>query len=321
MSIGKAKVLADASKMSSGDWKSLRQKSVGSSDASSVLGMGRFGSPHAVWRSKVGDSPDLESFVMSLGHIMEPVILGLASVELGMEIDKPDLVLQHPDIECMTCNLDGYATNPYGEEAIVEAKHAGGYLKSALDSWDETGAPPPGSAAEGYWVQVQFQMSVTGIDKGYLAALCDKTFYCIPIARDDDFIARMEREIPAWWEGHVTSGEPPPITGNDAKYVADKHADLNADAEPVDMADLEEDIESLKSIKAKIKDLKTQAGDFEERIKDALGEASVGMLHGSKVVSSFARTSRSVDYKTLEANYPKVYKEVVREKSSRSYRF
>ena len=153
MKIGQAKVIADAAKLSEEDWQELRHKSIGSSDAAAVLSMGRYGSPYQVWEVKTGKRTIEQNFKMQLGHAMEPVVLELAAEELGMDIAKPDLVLAHPDHPELTCNLDGYATNVYGDEAIVEAKHAGNYLKGELKRWADSGGPDEDSATEGWWVR------------------------------------------------------------------------------------------------------------------------------------------------------------------------
>ena len=314
-------VLADASSMADGDWRALRQKSVGSSDAAQVMGLGRYGSEHKVWWSKVSDEGREESFVMGLGHKMEPIILELAAEELGMSIEKPDLVLQHPDHPTMTCNLDGLAKNPYGEEAIVEAKHAGVYLKNHLRKWKDARSPEPGSPVEAWWVQVQYQLSITGVSQGYLAALCDKDFFLIEVPRDEEFIADLERTIPAWWDEYVVPIESPPLNRNDSDLVAEAHADADPDAEPVDMVTLATELSERQRLKSLIKEMEAKVKDYEVRAKDLLGASTLGTIDGKRVVSSHTTTRKSVDYATLEGEHPEVYEKVVTLKTSRSYRF
>lgn len=321
MNIGHAVVIANAGEMSEKEWQGLRHKSVGSSETAAVMGMGRYGSPMEVWEAKTGRHTKDMNFAMSLGHIMEPVILGLAAAELGMEIDKPDLVLAHPDHPEMTCNLDGYATNPYGEVAIVEAKHAGSYLKSQLETWEENGVPVEGSATEGWWVQVQQQMAVTGIEKGYLAALCDKRFFVIPVLRNGGFIKAMERDIPEWFNRHVVGDEQPEFTGNDGPVVERLFPETDASAEDADMTPARVPLSRAASIKAQIKELKNELAVCEVQIKAQMGSSAAGFIGGEQVITSKNVTRTSIDAKKLRAEYPEIADECSKTSTSRRYSY
>jgi len=320
MKIGHAKVIADAAKLSEEDWQELRHKSIGSSDAGSVMSMGRYGSPYKTWELKTGKRTIEQNFKMHLGHAMEPVILELAAGELGMDIAKPDLVLAHPDHPELTCNLDGYATNVYGESAIVEAKHAGNYLKGELKRWEESGEPDEDSATEGWWVQVQFQMLITGIEDGYLAALCDKDFFLIPIKAKASFHEMMLGMLPGWFNTHVVNDIEPALGGRDGDVVADAFPTANDD-EVVDMGKVKGDIDLARKIKGDIKSLKKELAEMDVRIKAALGSGAIGMCDGEKVISSYSVERKAVDYKALLAEHPDVYEKVVTLKSSRQYRY
>lgn len=319
--IGNAIRVADASALTEGDWRALRRESIGSSDASAVLGMGRYGSPHKVWQSKVQGREIEQSFAMTLGHMMEPVILDLAGGELSMTVVKPDLVLRHPDSKVLTCNLDGYATNPYGDEALIEAKHAGSYLKSQLTAWNETLVPPSGSAVEAWWVQLQHQLAITQVARGYLAALCDKDFFCIPVEYDQTFIStRIEVELPMWFGRHVAGGEEPDFAANDEDTVRSRFSSINADAEAVDMSELSMSVARISAIKADVKELKDEEKLHNVRLRAHLGDSNLGVIDGKKVISSFMTSRKSVDFSALKEQYPEAYDSLVTVKETRTYR-
>ena len=320
MKIGHARVLADASDMTEEDWKSLRHKSVGSSDTAPLLGMGRYGSPLEVWETKTGRHTKDMNFAMSLGHVMEPIILDLAADELGMTIEKPDLVLQHPSIPEMTCNLDGYATNVYGETAIVEAKHAGNYLKGELRRWADSGKPDEDSATEAWWVQVQFQLMICNMRQGYLAALCDKEFFVIPVSYDVSFQDTMLDILPGWHKVHIENGIEPALGGRDSDVVTRLFPKGHSD-EVVDMDPVLDDVVMARDFKRQIKELKKELAEHDVRIKAHLGEGGVGVSDGEKIISSYTVERKSVDYHKLFMEYPEVYKEVVSTSVSRMYRY
>jgi putative phage-type endonuclease len=302
---GHANVLADAGDMSEEDWKDLRNNSVGSSDTAAVMGMGRYGSPLEVWEAKTGRHTKEMNYAMSLGHVMEPVILGLAGDEIGMPVQKPDLVLQHPEIPEMTCNLDGIATNPYGEVFIVEAKHAGSYLKSELEIWWQHGIPKQGSATEGWWVQVQQQMAVTGIENAYLAALCDKKLFVIPVARDGGFIKEMERDIPKWFQRHVEGDERPELVANDSDAVSRMYPDAVEDKD-VDMKPMAMKLAKASAIKEEMRLLKADLKVIEVQIKDHMGDAAAGFIDGEQVITSKNVSTTRISTKKLRAEDPEV---------------
>ena len=320
MKIGQAKVIADAAKLSEEDWQELRHKSIGSSDAAAVLSMGRYGSPYQVWEVKTGKRTIEQNFKMQLGHAMEPVVLELAAEELGMDIAKPDLVLAHPDHPELTCNLDGYATNVYGDEAIVEAKHAGNYLKGELKRWADSGAPDEDSATEGWWVQVQFQLLICNLRQGYLAALCDKDFFVIPVAADMSFHDTMLGMIPGWHKVHVENGIEPALGGRDADVVTRKFP-KSYEEDVVDMGSVMDDVVMARQFKDRIKSLKKELAEHDVRIKAHLGEGGSGVHDGEKIISSYTMERKSVDYHKLFMEYPEVYAAVVSTKVSRMYRY
>ena len=320
MKIGKAKVIADAAKLSEEEWQELRHKSIGSSDAAAVMSMGKYGSPYQVWEVKTGQRTIEQNFKMQLGHTMEPVILELAAQELGMDIAKPDLVLAHPDHPGLTCNLDGYATNVYGETAIVEAKHAGNYLKGELRRWADSGKPDEDSATEAWWVQVQFQLLICNMRQGYLAALCDKEFFVIPVPYDVSFQDTMLDILPGWHKVHIENGIEPALGGRDSDVVTRLFPKGHSD-EVVDMDPVLDDVVMARDFKRQIKELKKELAEHDVRIKAHLGEGGVGMSDGEKIISSYTVERKSVDYHKLFMEYPEVYKEVVSTSVSRMYRY
>ena len=320
MEIGHAVVVADATKLTEGDWQELRHKSIGSSDAAGIMSMGRYGSPYKTWEVKTGKRVIEQNFLMQLGHVMEPLILSLAAEELGLEVVKPDLVLAHPDHPLLTCNLDGLGLHPLDKPVIVEAKHAGSYLKKELRAWQDTGEVEEGTATEGWWVQVQFQMLVTGLERGYLAALCDKDFFLIPISANPSTHETMVGMLPGWFETHVVADIEPAVGGRDADVVAERFP-KGYEEDVIDMNPVMDDIILARKFKEEIKSLKRELAELDVRIKNHLGSCATGMFDGERVISSYSTERKAVDYGTLLAEHPDVYYKVVSSKTSRQYRY
>jgi putative phage-type endonuclease len=319
--LGHANVLADASDMSEEDWTDLRKNSIGSSDAASILEMGRYGSPLEVWEAKTGRHTKDMNFAMSLGHIMEPIILDLAADDLGIVIEKPNLVLQHPFFVDMTCNVDGVGTIGEWGDVVIEAKHAGAYLKGQLDRWSDSGHPEPRTATEGWWVQIQHQMAVTGLRHAFLAALCDKRFCCIPVPRDDGFIDKLETLIPVWFKRHVEGDIQPEFTRNDGPAVERMFPETDPDEEPKDVTEAAISLARARAIKEDMKSLKEELATCEVRVKAALGSSPQGFIDGECVITSKNVETRRVDTKKLKAEYPEVANACMKTTASRRYNY
>ena len=248
------------------------------------------------------------------------MILRLAADELGLEVVKPDLVLAHPDYPQLTCNLDGLGIHPLDKPVIVEAKHAGSYLKKELRTWQDTGEVKEGTATEGWWVQVQFQMLVTGLERGYLAALCDKDFFLIPVSADPSIHETMAGLIPGWFDTYVAADIEPSVGGRDADVIAERFPKGHED-KVVDMDAVMDDIILAQRFKEEIKSLKRELSELDVKIKAHLGDGSTGMFDGEKVISSYSVIRQVVDFKALFAEHPDVYYKVVTSKTSRQYRY
>ena len=75
--------------MSHDEWLEHRQKSIGGSDASAILGMNTYCSPYTVWADKLGNLPPKEdNEAMRLGRDLEEYVAKRFTEETGKKLRK-----------------------------------------------------------------------------------------------------------------------------------------------------------------------------------------------------------------------------------------
>lgn len=303
-------------------WLELRRGYIGSSDVPTVLGINPYSGPWSLWAVKTGKvSGEVDNKFTRLGHVMEPVILQLAEQEIGTSVEKPAVMYRHPEIECLSANLDGIASDPLepGRRVVVEAKHAGLHARPAIEALRDSGLVMPGTDVERWHYQIQEQLAVMGLDAAYLAVLVNKDFSCIRIPRDEEAIADIERECSAFWNRFIAGPDgpkPPPASGADLGPIA--AASSPEPGREASLDELAEAIDREAQIKAEISKLKREKDAIDAKVRQALGSASIGTIGGVARVKVTTSNRTSVDLKALRASSAALIKQ--HEKTTQSTR-
>lgn len=249
-------------------WLRYRRSGIGSSDASTVLGLNRWSSPYVVWAEKRGLlPPEPQNEAMELGHLLEPVIVGRWSEKSGIPIRKAGLMANR-DRPWQLASVDRLAACG----GIVEAKTLS---YRVAEEWDDGQTP---DHAE---VQVQHQMAVTGRDHAHVVGLQDgRTWLERLIRRDDDLIPDMVKIETEFW-AMVLDGVEPPIDGSamttdalNARWPALAETEIVLPADAVAL------IEARDEWRIKAKASLLVADGYDNEIRALMGDATVGFLPG-----------------------------------------
>lgn len=106
-------------------WLKQRQTGIGSSDASTIVGLSNYQSPYTLWLEKTGQVPldppvdDRTEELRRWGNLLEPVIRDETARRLGVTIDKPSHAWRHSDRAWQHSNVDGFTS----DGRIFEAKN------------------------------------------------------------------------------------------------------------------------------------------------------------------------------------------------------
>lgn len=262
--LGHEHVLYSTAGMGRAEWLERRRGlcSIGASAVAGVLGVSPYSSPLQVWAEVTGrahtDFDEDELDRMLVGTACEPEIRLVAAQRLGVGLCSWDVgrdlvhrgvtflspwpvTVQHPTISCLTASLDAVAFIN-GQLVVVELKWGGWRQR---DGWADyllhgTLDSIVGTSVLAYYTQVQAQLAVTGLRKGYLIgvigeeaaawmlttlamrrrdggtarplALREGDVYAFEIPRDDEAIRCIEEVVPRFHARYVLGDEQPDAT-------------------------------------------------------------------------------------------------------------
>lgn len=276
-------------------WLELRRSHITATDIAKAV-TGRYGGAYAAVLDKLEPEPDTEpTAAMQRGLDAETAIARAVEALTGLTVTGEQRVAHHPDRPEFMATLDGELAD--STAAVV----AGLEIKTAARdiAWDY------------YETQIQWQQFVTGVpvtilavgryaDRDGIEVLTDLKLRSV--SADPDVHMQL-RDIADRLYGYVTSRLLPPPDGS--KFTSDlvrsrwRTADLDAD--PVDLADLQDLIEERAAIKERLDADKTAVTAIESTIIDRLGTATDGTVDGWRVTY---RPSMGIDMDALTAAHP-----------------
>ncbi len=290
------------------EWLELRRSGVTATDIVTIAGLSAWDSPWALYWRKKGVLPPVEQTDrMRLGTWLEQAIAG----EWRMRIDPFDNGMQFSALNALFGNED----RPW-QMATPDVIANGFPLEckswSTFDGWghgdeprtigcadDCQQIPPPIRA------QVLWQMDTLGVSRGHVAvvnthtgefrsytiqhidddALCadEPCTVCIDIQRyrllGQEFYRRLTGELPPPdVDGHAAT-----TAGLKARYAA-PGANLRAELAPVLLEDWEAARDELSAARAGLKEYERAAREAENRVREALADACVGLVNGKPVI-------------------------------------
>lgn len=185
-------------------WHEQRDKGIGGSDVSVIMGVNTWRSISDLWMEKTGrkQPEDLSHKpAIMLGNAMEPVLRQEYTYRHpDIMVTEPDYMLQDAEHPWRQASLDGVLTYPDGHREVLEIKTAGSY---AARSWEY------GSVPVGYTLQVMHYMAVSGYQRAQLIALIGNSRIIErTVERDDELIEQIEEACDRFWECVTEDHEP-----------------------------------------------------------------------------------------------------------------
>lgn len=271
-----------------------------------------YASPWSVWATKVGLArPDEEpSDAMQLGLDLEPLIAAWFHRRTGLHVAGAQTFARHRRAPWAMAHLDGlvYETEPAGDAeplGVLESKFTG-------ETWDQ----PPAH----YRAQVQWQLHVSGLDHGWLAALMlpfgRPRFDVFEIAADRTEQRRLARLADRFWHDHVVTGVAPPPDAHDAtgRAILAAYGHRPTVKVPVvafdDARQLVDEFAEFKRQEATAAELAEWRGnEIRARFGEAAAELeldeapSEGMIDGELAISWRSQSESRIDTKAVRADH------------------
>ena len=307
----RAESLTATNDMSREEWLEARRKGIGGSDVSAIAGLNKWKSPIGVYLDKTGQSPeeDTAGEAAYWGNVMEDVVAQEFSIRTGMRVRKRNAILQHPEHDFMLANVDRLIV---GKKEGLECKTASEYLKG---DWEDEEIPAA------YLLQCQHYMAVTGYKAWHIAVLIGgNKFIHKKIERDEELIKYLIGIEKEFWENHVLAEVPPMFDGSDAS--SDLLKALYPQAEPTSeiklSSEVEQMLEAMDQLAEDAKAFELQKKEYENRIKNLMGENEKGYTANRVVTWKNYETNR-IDSKRLKAEQPELYKKYTNTSTARRF--
>lgn len=304
-------VLVDTSNLSREEWLEWRNTGIGGSDVATLCGLNKYKSKVELWLEKTGQIKPKESGEAAYwGTIMEPIIRKEFSLRTHLNVRLVPSMLKHPTYSFMHANLDGIVDDPVYGECIFEAKASSVYR---LDEWEE-------SIPEGYILQVQHYMAVTGFERAYVAVLIGgNQFKYKMIERDDELIEMIIKLEEHFWNCVITN-TPPELDGTEAssELLARLYPASNAGKQielPPEASNL---ITQYEIGRAKEKECAEMKDEAANKLKVLLAENETGVVDG-RIITWKSIVSEKFDAKKLQTAEPDIYKKYLVKSSYRRF--
>ncbi len=281
-------------------WMEARKSGIGSSEIATVVGLNPWETPYQLWRRKLGiDPPKEENFAMKAGHYLEDAVSRFWQDETGQEVikasagdwlirdDERPFLQVSPDRTFWLAGMPRNNTN----KGILECKTT----QKTIDADD---------LPKHWFVQVQYQLGVAGLQKGSLAWLCSgRSFGYKDLAFVPDFYGWLVEEAERFWHDNIEGGaEPSAVSVQDVLLKYNRHTD----GKTVEVGEkVFRDYQDLKEVRRQIEVLEENKELLEGRIKLAFGDAEAISFGGDTLATWKApKASKKFDAKAFQIDHP-----------------
>lgn len=291
------------------EWLEIRRKSIGGSDAATIVGLNPYSSKLTLYADKKGILPEKEDNErMRLGRDLEEYVAQRFVEETDKKVKRSGYMWQHPMYEFITVNIDREIV---GENAFLECKTTMNYEKHDYES---------GQIPMNYYCQCMHGMAVTGCEKAYLAVLVfGKGFYWFEIKRDEDEInALIDNEV-EFWQSYVAQDRPPLADGSESSMDTLSKLHPRCDGNTTQIIGMDEAMRNYMELGEAIKRLKAQQDEVKAQLCQRLGSSGIGI--GMDYSYSWkSQSTRRLNAKRLQADHPEIYEEYSEATESRVFR-
>lgn len=273
-------------------WLEHRRKSIGGSDAASIIGLNPWCSPYAVWADKMGRIPPKEdNEAMRLGRDLEDYVAKRFTEKTGKRVRRENSIIINPEYPFAHANVDRLVI---GEDAGLECKTTSSLNLKKFKN---------GEYPEQYYVQSVHYMMVTGAKKWYVAVLVlGVDFYVFEIERDEGEIMALARSEADFWD-YVYRKSPPPTDGKKSttEAIVAMYPDSTDDGN-VSLFAYESDLKQYMVLAKRMQELKELQDGYANKIKAYLGDTMRGSSQNYKVSWKTAERS-NFDLKRFIADH------------------
>lgn len=292
------------------DWKALRHKHIGGSDAAAVVGLNPFCSPYSLWAEKTGKVPGFGgNLATEVGSFLEEFVAKKFEQETGKKVRRINQSILNDKYPFAIANID---RDVVGEDAGLEIKSTTELNSKRFKN---------GEFPENYYGQCVHYLGVTEKKRWYLAVLIGNSKFKIYLLTriendtrpewcesmifisDEEIASLMSAERKFWH--YVETDTAPPTDGSGATTEAIKSVYPEGGDGAVNLFGFEHDLAQYMLLDAQIKNLQTLKDEYANRVKAFMGESSRGESAGYKVSWS-SQVRSTFDSKRFGLEHPEI---------------
>ncbi|MEI7474711.1 MAG: YqaJ viral recombinase family protein [bacterium] len=283
-----------------------RQKYIGGSDISAVMGLNRWKTPLKLWAEKTGkiEPADLSNVdAVKMGNTLEEFVAQQFSTETGKTVRRAPKKYTHKEYDFMGANIDRLVT---GTDELLECKTCSLWKK---DEWGGDDIP------QEYILQVMWYLGITGRKTGYIAVLIGgQHFRYKKIDFDSELFETMIEQALEFWNC-VQNDIPPAILPADSETLLELYPSHSVDI--IENMEIEDKVAYLQELKMHIKSMQDEQKEIETELKNIINE-NMGVKTPNYVVTWKEQTSKRVDTQRLKDDG--IYEQYLSESSTRVLR-
>lgn len=305
-------------------WLAARQGGVGGSEVGALIGVNEHETPFSVWNAKKREGKDLSGVAaVEWGHRLEAVVAEKTAEEIGLVSRFAGGLWADQARPHLRVTPDRFACKPRAWRAVgvIECKTAGD------DEHWQSGTIRPsghgtGSAPLSYQAQLQWQLGILGLRKGWLGCFhlgAERQFFVVEIDFDPEWFREMADAADRFWRDNVLADEPPM---HDLRHP--KTEELLKKLHPsvvkpsVDLpSGTEEWLADYVTAKAEAEAATRRLDEIKNYFRMMVGDAGAGYLGDKKVVSYPEVSSTRIDVEALKRDHPEVAEAVTVRSSHR----
>lgn len=288
------------------EWIEARRAGIGGSDIAAIFGLSPWTSPLAVWHSKVSGQGARENPAMEWGKRLEGAVSArYAEAHPEFTVTGPREMIAHPEHPIALASADGLLLDSEDWNAVGLLE-----VKTTSQQWS--------SLPLYYDAQVQWYMGIYDLPFCDVAVLSQgRNYHEHRVEADERWFSVALIRAEKWWQRHIVEGVEPEATAIDKGATFWPAEDESATVEVA-----EELAHRLASARRRLKEAEEAKDAAEAQLKQAMGSAARATTPEGAKVASWTTTKRmTADVKRLEVEFPNVHQEILRESSSRTFRF
>ena len=277
------------------DWKELRSRYIGGSDAAAVVGLNPYASPYSLWAEKTGQTPPFEgNLATEVGAFLEEFVAKKFEQETGKKVRRCNMSILNDKYPWAIANIDREIV---GEDAGLEIKTTSELMTRKFKN---------GEYPSQYYVQSMHYLAMTGKKRWYLAVLIgNRDFKTFTIERDEEEIEALMAAEERFWS-HVTNKTAPEMDGS--KATTDTLKVLYPEGTPnkaVDLFGYDDCLEQYMALKDQIDELTKLRDEMANKVKIYMGDSPKAESDYFKV--SWASQARpNFDRKRFEKEHSEI---------------